>query len=478
MPQASITQLELGSHIHLLGICGTAMASLAGLLKERGYKVTGSDLNPYPPMSTQIENLGITIQRPYKIENLMPKPDFVIIGNVIPASNVEAIEVNRLNLPFCSLPQAMGEVIIQDRESFVIAGTHGKTTTTSLMSWVAEICQQKPGFLIGGIAKNFSQSFKNPIANTFIIEGDEYDTAYFDKVPKFIHYKPKHVILTSVEFDHADIYKDFDAVKVAFATLMRLVPAQGSLVYWGDDIHVTALSKLCGAVNTFSYGFNETCDYRIQITSETSTATTFQIYFKNQLLAEFKTPLSGRYNILNATAVIAQAHIQKWSIDLVQSAMSNFLGVKRRQEILGEFSGVTIIEDFAHHPTAVKATVGAIQNKYKNQKVFSVFEPRSATSRRKVFQKEYVEAFKQAHEVLIAQAFDQGKIDETDRFSTDELIADLKTEGVSANVFATVPQIISDLTQRSQKGDVILIMSNGGFDGIYDKLITQLKARP
>ena len=209
MPQSSIKNLKQGAHIHLMGICGTAMASLAGLLKDRGFKVSGSDLNPYPPMSTQIESLGIQILRPYKKENLHPTPDFVVVGNVISANNEEAIEMNSLNLPYCSLPQAMGEVIIAEKDSYVVAGTHGKTTTTSLMSWVAENCGMKPGFLIGGIPKNFSQSFKNPLADTFVIEGDEYDTAYFDKVPKFIHYKPKNVILTSVEFDHADIYKDF-----------------------------------------------------------------------------------------------------------------------------------------------------------------------------------------------------------------------------------------------------------------------------
>lgn len=477
MPQASISQLSPGSHIHLIGICGTAMASLAGLLKDRGFKVTGSDLNPYPPMSTQIEGMGIQIQRPYKKENLHPKPDFVVIGNVIPASNEEAMEVNALSLPYCSLPQAMGEIIIADRDSFVIAGTHGKTTTTSLMSWVAENCGLQPGFLIGGIPKNFSQSFKNPAANTFVIEGDEYDTAYFDKVPKFIHYKPKHVVLTSVEFDHADIYKDFDAVKAAFQRLMTLIPQKGSLVYWGDDANVKEIAAKCTAVNTFSYGFNEGNDYKVAIVSENEKQTVFTVHFKGQLVTEFTTPLAGRYNILNAAAAIAQAHIQKWPLEDVKKALATFQGVKRRQEILGEYSGVLLIEDFAHHPTAVKETIKAIQNKYKGHRVFSVFEPRSATSRRKVFQKDYVEAFSQAHEVLIAQAFDQGKIAEDNRFSTQELIDDLKHQNVSARLHASVDQIVSDLVQRSEKGDVILIMSNGGFDGIYQKLMTGLENR-
>jgi UDP-N-acetylmuramate: L-alanyl-gamma-D-glutamyl-meso-diaminopimelate ligase len=477
MPQSSIKSLKKGAHIHLMGVCGTAMASLAGLLKDRGFKVTGSDLNPYPPMSTQIEKLGIQIQRPYKKENLHPTPDFVVVGNVISANNEEAIEMNSLNLPFCSLPQAMGEIIIAERDCFVIAGTHGKTTTTSLMSWIAETCGLQPGFLIGGIPKNFAQSFKNPEANTFVIEGDEYDTAYFDKVPKFIHYHPKHVILTSVEFDHADIYKDFDAVKAAFYRLMGLIPANGSLVYWGDDSNVSEIAGTCAIKAKHSYGFKEHNDYVAQIFSETEALTTFKVFFKSQLVGEFQTPMTGKYNILNATAAIAQAHIQMWSIEMVQKAMQSFLGVKRRQEILGEFSGILLIEDFAHHPTAVKETVMAIQGKYKNRKVFSVFEPRSATSRRKVFQKDYVQAFSEAHEILIAKAFDQAKIAEMDRFSTDELIADLKKLGRAANLYNSADEIVEDLSKKAKREDVILIMSNGGFDGIYEKLITKLKSR-
>ena len=477
MPQASLKNLKMGSHVHMMGICGTAMASLAGLLKDRGYKVSGSDLNPYPPMSTQIESLGIAIARPYKKENLHPLPDFVIVGNVISANNEEAQEMLHLNLPFCSLPQAMGEVIIADRDSYVIAGTHGKTTTTSLMSWVAEICELKPGFLIGGIPKNFSQSFKNPQAHTFVIEGDEYDTAYFDKVPKFIHYKPKHVILTSIEFDHADIYKDFEAVKAAFVRLMKLIPEKGSLVFWGDDPNVKKVSEECKIKNKFSYGFKEGSDYLVQNRTQKNTKTYFEVLFKNQKISEFETEMTGSYNILNATAVIAQAHIQKWPLEKTKLALQSFTGVKRRQEILGEFGHVLLIEDFAHHPTAVKETVKAIQDKYTGKKVFSVFEPRSATSRRKVFQKDYVEAFSVAHEILIAQPFDQGKITEEDRFSVEELINDLVKLGKSAKVFANADQIVADLVQRTKASDVVLIMSNGGFDGIYTKLMTGLSQR-
>lgn len=468
--------LKPGSHVHMMGICGTAMASLAGLLKDRGFKVTGSDANPYPPMSTQIEKMGIQIMKGYSAKNLAVKPDFVIVGNVISASNEEAQELVRLKIPYTSLAKAMGELIMVGRESIVISGTHGKTTTTSLMSWVAEICGQKPGFLIGGIPKNFSQSFRNPEGRYFIIEGDEYDTAYFDKVPKFIHYKPKHVILTSVEFDHADIYADLAAVKAAFSKLMELIPVDGTLVACAEDANVMSLVRECKAKKVFTYGLHQG-DFQAKILSGDSTGTTFEIHHQGRVMGPYKTPMSGSYNILNAAAVIALSQVLDFPATKVSEALKTFEGVKRRQEILGEPGGVLVIEDFAHHPTAVRETVKGVQDRYRGRKVFSVFEPRSATSRRKVFQRDYVEAFSVCDEVLLAKAFDQSKIDEGDRFSTTELIRDLKAKGRLADEFDSADLIVKDLLKKAKKGDVILIMSNGGFDGIYTKLMDGLKAR-
>lgn len=465
--------LKPGSHIHMMGICGTAMASLAGLLKDRGFHVTGSDANPYPPMSTQIENLKIPLFKGYKKENLSPKPDFVIIGNVISANNEEAQEVIRLEVPYTSLAKAMGELIIADRDSYVISGTHGKTTTTSLMSFVADQCGQKPGFLIGGIPKNFSQSFRNPEGNIFVIEGDEYDTAYFDKVPKFIHYKPKNVILTSIEFDHADIYKDLDAVKNAFKMLLKLIPADGTLLTHVNDQNIKSILTEAKCRNSFTYGL-DSGDFKAQIVSKPNEETRFKVAFKDKEIGTFTISLSGGYNVLNATAVIAMAYLQKWNMEQVKKALHNFQGVKRRQEIIGEPNGITIIEDFAHHPTAVKETVQAIQNKYSGRRVFSVFEPRSATSRRKVFQKDYVEAFKIANEIIIAKAFDQSKIDAENRFSSEDLVSELHKNGKSAVCLENADAIVADLKKRSHRGDVILIMSNGGFDGIYQKLLSSL----
>ena len=468
-------ELKSGSHIHLMGICGTAMASLAGLLKDRGFKITGSDMNPYPPMSTQLESLGIQIQKGYKAANLHPTPDFVIVGNVISANNEEAQELMKLKIPYTSLPKAMGEFIIENRESVVISGTHGKTTTTSMMSWVAETAGVHPGFLIGGIPKNFSQSFKNPEGNYFIIEGDEYDTAFFDKVPKFIHYRPKHVILTSVEFDHADIYKDLQAVKDSFARLMKLIPENGTLLACAEDANVMELRKLASCKNSFTYGISKG-DFQAKVLSQDARGVKFEVHHGNEVLGPYTVAVTGDYNILNATAVVAMSKVLGFSEKKVKEALESFTGVKRRQEILGEPKGILVIEDFAHHPTAVRETVKGIQKKYGGRKVFSVFEPRSATSRRKVFQKDYVEAFKSSNEVLLAKAFDQSKIDEGDRFSSEELVNNLHDAGVTAAAFDSADQIVDALKARAHKGDVILIMSNGGFDGIYTKLLKALEA--
>jgi UDP-N-acetylmuramate: L-alanyl-gamma-D-glutamyl-meso-diaminopimelate ligase len=472
-----LLKLKAGSHVHLMGICGTAMASLAGLLKDRGFKITGSELNPYPPMSTQIESMGIPILRPYKAANLNPKPDFVIVGNVISAGNEEAQELVRLGIPFTSLPKALGEFIIADKESIVIAGTHGKTTTTSILSWVTTELGFEPGFLIGGIARNFSKSFQNPKGPYFVIEGDEYDTAFFDKVPKFIHYKPRHVVLTSIEFDHADIYRDLAHVKEAFVSLMKLIPADGTLVYCAEVANVQEVSEQCRAKRKVSYGIHRG-EYRAQILETTPQKTTFRILKAGALLGEYESLLSGEYNILNCTAVVALADQLGWDAVKTGKALASFLGVKRRQEVLGEPDGVLVIEDFAHHPTAVKETLKGIQDKYKGRKIHAVFEPRSATSRRKVFQKEYVQAFGPASSVTLMKAFDQTKIAETDRFSSEDLAKDLFDAGTSAHVFASADEIVQHIAKIAKTGSLVVIMSNGGFDGIYQKMLQSLESRP
>lgn len=474
--------LKPGSHVYLMGICGTAMASLAGILKAKGFQVSGSDSNPYPPMSTQLENIGIKTKTPYQTSNLNPKPDFVVVGNVISKGNPEAEELMRLGIPYSSLPKSLGDLILKNHDTICISGTHGKTTTTSMMSWVLEEAGKKPGFLIGGIPKNFNFSFRNPEKDSpyFVIEGDEYDTAFFDKVPKFVHYRPKHVILTSIEFDHADIYKDLDDVKNAFRRLLKLIPVNGSLIFHEKERNIKDMLDDTNTKNIYSYGFEKVANdrhARCEVVSVSEKDTEFKIHFKGQILGPYKLHQPGDYNVLNATAVALQASLLGVPADIIQKALNGFQGVKRRQEILGEPGGRLVIEDFAHHPTAVVETLKGIKKKYPTKRMIAIFEPRSATSRRKIFQKDYAAAFQSAERVHLMQAYDTSKIAEDDRFSVDELIADLnKTKSQPwAVAHANVESIVQQVKGESKSGDLIVIMSNGGFDGIYDKLMTALK---
>lgn len=471
----NLSELPYGSKVHLVGICGTAMASLAGLLLEKGYKVTGSDSNPYPPMSDQIEALGIKIKTPYAASNISEDINFAIIGNVISSTNSEAQEIIRRQIPYTSLPRAIGEIIIEDRNSVVISGTHGKTTTTSMAVWAFDQLKLNPGYLVGGIPKNFSKSFKIPQSDWFIIEGDEYDTAFFDKVPKFIHYRPSHVILTSIEFDHADIYKDLDHVKSAFRSLLRLIPQRGLLLYWNDCENIKSIISDAEKVERiFSYGI-ESGDYLATDIKENQNGQNFMVYFKDQKIGQFFLPMSGQYNILNYLAVIALAHQENLDLRRLSEVFSDFKGVKRRQEILGEVRGALIIEDFAHHPTAVKETLDGIKKRYSNRRLIAIFEPRSATSRRKIFQKKYIEAFNQSDLIFISEAFDQSKINEQDRFSSAELVQDLVRNGKSCFLGSGADDILDQLSKYLEPKDVIVIMSNGGFDGIYKKIFQRLK---
>ncbi len=450
------------------------MASMAGILKDQGYKVSGSDQNVYPPMSTQLEKLKIPVQTGFKKENLTPRPDLVIVGNVIPRSNPEAEALLATDIPYTSLPKALGEFVIGSKESYVITGTHGKTTTTSILAWITDQLGMQPGFLIGGIPLNYGLSFRAPQANTFVIEGDEYDTAFFDKVPKFIHYKPKHVILTSVEFDHADIYKDLDHVKQAFKTLMELIPPDGTLIYHADDVNIPSLLQYCKAKTKLGYG-SKKGDYRMTERKVIEGLNQFTVLKGKEIAAQLNLQVFGEHNSLNALSAFALADTLKWPLIKVLKALTEFKGVKRRQEILGELNGITVVEDFAHHPTAVQLTIECMRERFPKSRVLAVFEPRSATSRRKVFQTEYTKAFGQADAIFMAQPFDQSKIQEQDRFSTDELIKELQNKGKHAESSATVDGLVSQMTKYAKPKDVILIMSNGGFDGIYQKLLSRLK---
>lgn len=469
--------IKPGSRIHFMGICGTAMASLAGIMQSKGFKITGSDQNVYPPMSTQLEALGIPIMESYKKENLSPRPDLVIVGNVMTRKHEEAQALLASDIPYTSLPKAMGEYVIENRNSIVVSGTHGKTTTTSMLATVVEACHPGVGFLIGGIPANFKNSFRAPQNNWFVIEGDEYDTAFFDKVPKFIYYKPKYVVLTSVEFDHADIYKDLEDVKKAFRQLLELIPKDGICIANGDDKNIREMLPLAKC-KVFTYGVSKDCDYRIVDRQNLVGRNQFSVQKNGKSLADIAIKSPGEFNALNALASYALAHELKFSEAKVLQALADFKGVKRRQELLGEPGGISVIEDFAHHPTAVEKTIGAIRELYiqpkSSQKLFALFEPRSATSRRKVFQKDYVEALKGADYVLISQAHDQSNIAEEDRFSSSQLVDDLKSKGVDTYLYKDVDPMVEFVKSKAKKGDVVLVMSNGAFGGIYTKILKAL----
>jgi UDP-N-acetylmuramate: L-alanyl-gamma-D-glutamyl-meso-diaminopimelate ligase len=462
--------LKPNSHIHLMGICGTAMASLAGLLKERGYRITGSDQNIYPPMSDLLQSLGIPVMQGYEAKNLDPAPDFVVVGNVISSHFPEAQALRERQIPFASLPETLRDYIIQDRHSVVVAGTHGKTTTTSMAAWVAQSLGMEPGFLIGGIAKNFSRSFQNPGGNYFVIEGDEYDSAYFAKKPKFLFYQPKSVILSSIEFDHADIYENLDAILSAFSQLLEIIPSQdGLLIYNQEDPNI---GKILGHYNgaKASYGWNHG-DWIISGLRRLHGGLEFDIIYKQKKEDTIFVPMFGDYNVLNALAVYALFKERGWQGDLIQ-AFASFAGVKRRQELIGEPNGIQVIEDFAHHPTAVKQTIDSFKMRESTGRLFAVFEPRSNTSRRAFFQKEYTEALAGADRVLISRPFVKAGADNRDLLDVNQIAQELGVE--KAFVFDDVEQAIAQIQQEAQKGDTVLIMSNGGFQGIYGKLINAL----
>lgn len=453
------------------------MASLAGILKDLGYRVSGSDQNVYPPMSTQLERLGIPIQTGYRSENLQPHPDLVIVGNVVSRTNPEVEALLASDIPYTSLPRALGEFVIGTRDSYVVAGTHGKTTTSSLLTWLTDAVGLEAGFLIGGIPLNYGVSFRAPKATSFVIEGDEYDTAFFDKVPKFVHYRPKHVILTSVEFDHADIYRDLDHVKSAFRQLLERIPPEGTLIYNGEDKNIPDLLGACRARTIVSYG-ERSGDYVIADRAVLHGRNQFTVVKRGERVADLALKIFGVHNSLNALAVFALADTLNWPRARVLQAFADFKGVKRRQEWLGEVNGVTVIEDFAHHPTAVKLTLECMRERFPDRRIVAVFEPRSATSRRKVFQKDYVEAFSAADLTFVARPFDQSRIETQDRFSSEELIAELRKAGRTAETGDGADGLLSKMIPRVQSGDVVLIMSNGGFDGIYQKFLAQLAQLP
>jgi UDP-N-acetylmuramate: L-alanyl-gamma-D-glutamyl-meso-diaminopimelate ligase len=457
------------------------MASLAGMLQARGHRVTGSDENVYPPMSTMLEGLGIEIMRGYDGAHLNPAPDCVVVGNAIPRGNPEVEETLNRRLLCRSLPEVLKEEFIRGRRSLVIAGTHGKTTTTSLAAWVIDQAGLNPAFLVGGVVQNFGSTFRVTDSNYFIIEGDEYDTAYFDKGPKFMHYLPELGIVNNIEFDHADIYVNLDAVKLAFRRFMNLIPGNGRLIVGWDSPHVRDVvvsmgAKLFTQVETFG-----TCDdahWQVRDVEYAGQMTRFKVFRDKHEWGEFETPLIGEFNVRNCLAAIVAADAWEVEKKVIADALASFKSVRRRCEIRGEINGVTIIDDFAHHPTAVRETLVALAQKYPGRRLVAVFEPRSWSSRLAVFQQEYVEAFARADYVIISGVFDTQKAIEKGRvLDTEGLVSDIAALEKPARAIPNIDEIVELLSKELCSGDVVAIMSNGAFGGIHEKLLLALRER-
>jgi UDP-N-acetylmuramate: L-alanyl-gamma-D-glutamyl-meso-diaminopimelate ligase len=468
-------------HIHLIGICGTAMASLAGLLQLQGHRITGSDKAAYPPMSDLLRSLGIPILEPYSESNLDPALDLVVIGNALSRGNPEIERVLDERIPFASMAALVREEFLKGRESLVVAGTHGKTTTTSMLAWIYQVAAHddaalEPSFLIGGVAENFGTSFQLRPTRTFIIEGDEYDTAFFDKGPKFQHYFPDALILTHVEFDHADIYADLEAVKIAFKRLINLVPRRGLLVAFDGSENVTeCISKAFCRVER--YGFHPESHWQLRNLRHTDGQSRWEIWHNGELWAETTMRLAGEHNALNATAAAALAAGQGISRGAIVTALASFMSVKRRLEVRDVIRGITIIDDFAHHPTAIRETLRALRSVYPDARLWAVLEPRSNTLRRKVLENDLVESLRLADHVILAGVYQQQRIPDAERLHPEDVVDTLNAAGTPAELHPDAAEIVESIAPKLKSGDVIAILSNGGFDGIYEKLPERLRAR-
>jgi UDP-N-acetylmuramate: L-alanyl-gamma-D-glutamyl-meso-diaminopimelate ligase len=454
--------------VHFVGICGTAMASTAAAMKDKGVRVTGSDQNVYPPMSTFLAARGIDVIAGYAEQNLALRPDLVVIGNAISRGNPEAEYVLDHKLRYCSLPELLKEYFIRGKRSIVVSGTHGKTTTTSLLTWVFEHNGLNPSYLIGGIPNNLGQGARFTDSEWFIIEGDEYDTAFFDKRSKFIHYLPEVAVVNNLEFDHADIFADLEAVKTSFKHFIRLVPRNGLILGNGDDANLAPLLDVTFCpVKRFGLGEgNAVQAFNIRYGP---TATEFEIpSFK------FHINLMGELNVRNALAVIACAKHCGLKNHQIQSSFESFKGVKRRMELRGIAGGVTVIDDFGHHPTAIRETLRALRIKYPNQRLWAIFEPRTNTTRRNVFQDELADSFGDADAVVVSQIARLELLPPEERLDPEKLMVALKNEGKTAVYLSDADAIVAHMAKQAQGGDVICVFSNGGFGNIHNKLLDRL----
>lgn len=463
-------------HIHLLAICGTAMGSLAAMLKSLGYKVTGSDMNVYPPMSTFLKDQGIEVYEGFSPSHLEPEPDLVIVGNAISRGNPEVETVLDRRIHYMSMPEALKTFFIQDKRSIVVSGTHGKTTTSSLIAWIFDSAEKSPGFLIGGIVQNFNKGFQVGNGETFIVEGDEYDSAFFDKGAKFFHYMPEVLVLNNIEFDHADIFDNLDQIKLAFRRLINLVPRNGLLLAGAEDENVKELmTKAFCSIETF--GIENGFYWSARNIRYKPDQTRFDVFKENKHFASFTIPLSGNHNVRNALAAIGAAHFHKISPTEIQNAFTTYKNVKKRLELKAIIDDIIIYDDFAHHPTAVKTTLEGLKFQYPDRKIWAVYEPRTATAKRKIMEKIYTLSFDYADEVILAPVHLPQKVRDDERLSVENLVSRLKERQIKAHYLKSINEIVNYLIEYAKAHDLIVIMSNGAFGGIHDLLIEGLSNR-
>jgi UDP-N-acetylmuramate: L-alanyl-gamma-D-glutamyl-meso-diaminopimelate ligase len=464
-------------HVHVIGIGGSAMAPLAGMLRESGFRVTGSDSGVYPPASTLLEKLGISFFHSFDGANLQPAPDLVIVGNIIARGNVELEEVLDRKIPYRSMPEILEEVFLPGRHSIVVSGTHGKTTTTAMLAWIFETAGKKPNFLVGGVAENFGQSYGLGGGEEFILEGDEYETAFWDRGPKFFHYHPDDLIITSLEYDHADIYPDFATYELAFRRLVNLVPRRGRAVIWGDTadsgpaLRRAAEKALC---KVETYGFSADNDWVASEVRVDGDGERFRVTHHGESFGEFVLAATGRHNVLNALAALVVAQGRGISVAAVAQALKTFRSVKRRMDVKGEYHGVLVVDDFAHHPTAVKATIEAARGRWPGRRLWAILEPRSNSMRRKIFQETLPQALALADRVVLGGVFRSQQLGDENRLDPETVAQSIRALGKDARVFTSSEQIAETLAVEAERGDLLLVMSNGSFDGLCDKLTKKL----
>jgi UDP-N-acetylmuramate: L-alanyl-gamma-D-glutamyl-meso-diaminopimelate ligase len=464
------------NRIHFIGICGTAMATVAVMLKTRGWDVRGSDHNVYPPMSTFLAEQGVRIRERYAAEHITADLDLVCVGNAISRGNPELETVLERKIRYCSLPELVRDQFLWAARSIVVAGTHGKTTTTSLIGWILTSAGRDPSVLVGGITGNFGSGYRLGSGREFVIEGDEYDSAFFDKTAKFLKYLPDIAIVNNIEFDHADIYADVDEVYGAFSRLAVLVPRNGLLLLGTDSPLAGRLADHAKSpVETFGLTGNPTwlaSDVRVS-----AATTAFKVRRRGELLGELEVPLLGAHNVRNALAAVAVGVTVGLNVHDVVEPLRSFAGVKRRLELRESVDGIRVYDDFAHHPTAIAETISALRLAYPDRRLWAIFEPRSASSCLKVFQADFVNAFEGADEVVIASVF-RISLSEDRRLSPEQLVNDLRARGHAARYLPSTDAIVEQVASEARSGDLIVIMSNGGFDGIHERLLAALRARP